>query len=318
MVRHINRKNICKPKINNIEYEICKEFILNGFSYKEYCNQIKKKQQNKKSTFSQHKNNIESTFSQHLVNIESTFSQHKNNTKSTKGEYICVYCKSVLSYKQSYYRHLKSCKEKQKDDTVRESMEELVSLLNEKDKQLKEKDKEHKIEVEELIKKAGISTINNNNITNNIQNNIKLLNYKETDISHLTESDYIKCLEHYNFCVPHIIKKIHFNPKKPENHNIYISNLKNNYIMIYMNNKWKVKNRDDTISNVIDDKQVLLEKKIQEWIRNGNKYPKLMKKFNRYIEKREQDDVINAIKEEIKLLLYNSRNMIIENKKLLK
>ena len=207
-------------------------------------------------------------------------------------------------------------------------MEELVKLLNEKDKQLKEelgkkdkqmqeKDKEHKKQIEELIKKAGIPTTNN--ITNNIQNNFKLLNYKETDTSHLTENDYVKCLEHYNFCVPHLIRKIHFNPKKPENHNIYISNLKNSYVMIYINNKWKVKNRDETISRMIDDKQIILEKKIQEWVESGIQYPKVMARFSRYIEKREENDVINAIKEDIKLMLYNNRNMIIENnKKLLK
>ena len=69
---------------------------------------------------------------------------------------------------------------------------------------------------------------------------------------------------------------------------------------------------------MIDDKQVLLEKKIQEWVESGNKYPKLMAKFNRYLEKREQSNVINEIKEDIKLLLYNSRNMIFENNKMLK
>ena len=30
----------------------------------------------------------------------------------------------------------------------------------------------------------------------------------------------MKCLKHANFCIPHLIEKIHFNPKKPENHNI--------------------------------------------------------------------------------------------------
>ena len=217
-------------------------------------------------------------------------------------------------------------------------MEKLVTLLNEKDQQLKKqmlivdnelknredyekrlekKDKDHQDQILELITKAGIVTTNNNNITNYIQNNIELLNYKDTDTSHLTENDYVKCLEHYNFCVPHLIRRIHFNPKKPENHNIYISNLKNSYIMIYMNNKWKVKNREELISRMIDEKQVLFEKKIQEWLESGNKYPKLMAKFSRYIEKREEDNVINAIKEDIKLMLYNNRNMILENKKLL-
>ena len=212
-------------------------------------------------------------------------------------------------------------------------MTELARLLNEKDKQLKDKenelikkDNEHKKQlleeldkrdkqIQELIKKAGLVNMSNSNNTTNIQNNFKLLNYKETDTSHLTENDYVRCLEHYNFCVPHLIRKIHFNPKKPENHNIYISNLKNSYVMIYMNNKWKVKNRDETISRIIDDKQIILEKKIQEWVESGIQYPKVMAKFSRYLEKREENDVINAIKEDIKLMLYNNRNMIIESKK---
>ena len=33
-----------------------------------------------------------------------------------------------------------------------------------------------------------------------------------------------------NFCVKQLIEKVHFNDKKPENKNIYISNIKSNYI----------------------------------------------------------------------------------------
>ena len=306
IVRHINRKNICKPKINNIKFEDCKEYILSGMSYKEYCKEI----MSSKLPQNFHKNNT-------ICHKNNTIC-HKNNTIChKKPTFWCNFCEREFSRKDSLVRHLKTCKEKKKDDTVKESMEELVKLLNDKEKQLKEELDKRDKQIEELIKKAGLSTTNNNtnNITNNIQNNIKLLNYKETDTSHLTENDYVKCLEHYNFCVPHLIRKIHFNPKKPENHNIYISNLKNSYVMIYINNKWKVKNRDETILRMIDDKQVILEKKIQEWVESGIQYPKVMAKFSRYIEKREEDDVINAIKEDIKLMLYNNRNMIIENNK---
>ena len=306
IVRHINRKNICKPKINNIKFEDCKEYILSGMSYKEYCKEI----MSSKLPQNFHKNNT-------ICHKNNTIC-HKNNTIChKKPTFWCNFCEREFSRKDSLVRHLKTCKEKKKDDTVKESMEELVKLLNDKEKQLKEELDKRDKQIEELIKKAGLSTTNNNtnNITNNIQNNIKLLNYKETDTSHLTENDYVKCLEHYNFCVPHLIRKIHFNPKKPENHNIYISNLKNSYVMIYINNKWKVKNRDETILRMIDDKQVILEKKIQEWVESGIQYPKVMAKFSRYIEKREENDVINAIKEDIKLMLYNNRNMIIENNK---
>ena len=35
-----------------------------------------------------------------------------------------------------------------------------------------------------------------------------------------------------------------------------------------------------------------------------------MKKFNRYLEKKEKNQVINKIKEEIKLVLFNNRKVI--------
>ena len=35
-----------------------------------------------------------------------------------------------------------------------------------------------------------------------------------------------------------------------------------------------------------------------------------MKKFNRYLEKKEKDEIINKIKDEIKLLLYNNRKVV--------
>ncbi len=317
IMRHINRKKTCEIINSNINLDDCKDYILSGMSYKDYCEKILYPNYSKNDP-------------NHSIN---------DPNRSKNDPIKCQFCERVYSNKSNLNKHLKICKEKKKDDTVKESMTELARLLNEKEKQLKDNEKEKdrqlakmlsekdKIlaeelkkrdkQIEELIKKAGI--VNTNNITNNIQNNFKLLNYKETDTSHLTENDYVRCLEHYNFCVPHLIRKIHFNPKKPENHNIYISNLKNSYVMIYMNNKWKVKNRDETISRVIDDKQIILEKKIQEWVQSGKQYPKVMAKFSRYIEKREENDVINAIKEDIKLMLYNNRNMIIENnKKLLK
>ena len=46
--------------------------------------------------------------------------------------------------------------------------------------------------------------------------------------------------------------------------------------MVYNNNDWKVKNRDETITDLIDDNQSLLEQKIGEWVASGNKYPDII------------------------------------------
>jgi len=265
--------------------------------------------------------------------IKNDLFEHLNNceeykeylSKKKEGKHECKYCDKTYSRIDSLNRHLKTCKEKQKDEEAKESMNELVNLLNkqnnklkeqlekqnmkfekELDKREKELDKRDK-QIDELIKKAGI---NNSTITNNIQNNIKLLSYKDTDVSSLTDKDILKCLNHSNMCVPHLIKMIHFDPKKPENHNIYISNLKNGYVMAYDGDKWETKNREEVITDIIDDKQGLIEERIENWIEEGKKYPSIMKKFERYLEKKENNSVIDKIKEEIKLMLFNNRNLI--------
>ena len=142
----------------------------------------------------------------------------------------CLYCNRIYKHVQSLNRHLKKCSEKHKSDDANKSMTELVTILNSQisdfKKELEEKNKELKKrdnQIDELIKKAGI---NNSTITQNIQNNIKILAYKDTDVSKLTDKDILKCLNHSNMCVPYLIKMIHLDPEKPENHNIYISNLK--------------------------------------------------------------------------------------------
>jgi len=296
---HINRKNTCEPKLNNLSLDVCKDKILQGLSCDSYMDCLKKSEKNTKNTL--------------------------NNTKSE--EFKCKYCEKIYSRIDSLNRHLKICKEKKKDDEVKQSMSELVKLLNKKleekdkqlerqnkkfDKELQKRDKELEKQlsikdkhIEELIKKAGI-----NNNTINVQNNIKLLSYSNTDRSHLTDKDILKCLKHSNFCIPHLIEKVHFDVNKPENHNLYISNLKNKYVMMYDGNKWECKDRDEQINNLIDDNEGIIEYKLEEWIENGGKYPEMMRKFNRYIEKKDNDKVINKIKDEIKLLLYNNRNIV--------
>ena len=289
-INHLKRKNICENinNVSNLNEEYIKYNIIDKLS---------------KTTKKPQKN---TSLPQKNTNLE------------------CKFCEKTFSRIDSLSRHLKKCKEKEKDDNDKQDLLNLVNLLNkqieehriekeeykkEKEEYKKELEKRNK-QIDELIKKTGVNIGTQNN---NIQNNIQILAYNNTDVSHLTDSDYLKCLKHSNFCIPHLIKEIHFNPKKPENHNIYISNLKNNYAMVYDGNKWNIKDRDESIQNLIDDKEIIIEQKLEEWIENGNKYPTIMKKFTRYIDKKENDTVLNKIKSEIKLMLFNNRDIILGN-----
>ena len=219
----------------------------------------------------------------------------------------CEYCNN--KYKHNYHlnRHLKSCK-KNKDNELKE---ELFELLLESQKKQQEQYEKRINELHNEISKMANSkekTVNNYNTYNNTQNvqNIQVLAYNKTDISHLKDKDYKKVLKRGNFCVPNLVDAIHYNPNKPENHNIYIPNMKTGYILCWNGKTWDIRNREDIIDDIYDEKSNLLIDKLDEWEEIGYKLdPVIMTKFRRFLSKMENDVVKNKVKEELRFLLYN-------------
>ena len=258
-------------------------------------------QKHKKYKKSHQKVIKKSPFSHHLVT---------NFNEPISPSFQCQYCSKVFKYKQGMYRHIKYTCKKNKD----EDLQEFTRLLNEKDLQLERTQKQidtMQKQIDKLTNKLQIQNIVHGNITNNQQNNIyniQLLNHKDTDYSHLTSKDYIRCIKDCNHCVKTLIEKVHFNNKKPENMNIYISNIKGNYAMIYSDNQWKLTNKKDQIDDLYDYNEVILENWYDDY---KETYPEIIKSFQRYLSHRDEDSTtINYVKEKILLMLYNNRNMI--------
>ena len=265
-----------------------------------------------KSNYSNHlKTNKHISKSHPKVNIESTQSQPIVIPESTS-LFACKYCEQKFKFKQSMYRHIKySCTKNKTEDLT-----ELVRLLNlqlEQQKtefqyqiqsQTKQIDTQSK-QIEKLMEKLEINNTYNTNSNNTINvTNINLLNYKDTDTSHLTNNDYKKCLEQASRCVLKLIEKVHFNPEKPENMNVYISNMKDKYMMMYQDNKWTLTNKDE-LNTVYNHKEDLIE----EWF-NINKDPEMEKFFNRYVELKDDKITMETVQEEYKLLMFNNRDLI--------
>jgi hypothetical protein len=189
----------------------------------------------------------------------------------------------------------------------------LVRLLNNqienqtKKFELQRKDLQTQIQNQskQIEKLMGKLEINGSFNTTNIQNNIQLLAYKDTDISHLTEKDYSQCIKRVNYCVMKLIEKIHFNPNKPENMNIYISNMKDKYLMVYDGVNWNLANKRDELDKLYEEKEILLE----EWLEQ-NEDLEMKDKFLKYLNNKETDECINRIKDEIKLMMYNKKQTI--------
>ena len=225
--------------------------------------------------------------------------------------YECKYCTKIFKHQSSLCKHIKYTCKKNKD----EDFQELARLLNEKDKQLALKDKQmdNKMEImqkqiDKLTNKLQIQNINQG-IIQNVNNviNIQVLNHQDTDYSHLTPKDYITCIKDCNKCVKTLIEKVHFNANKPENMNIYISSIKGNYVMVYKDNSWQIQNKKDQVDELYSYNEFVLEAWYDEY---KEKYPDIIASFQRYLQNRDENEMLNNIKEEILVMLYNKRKMI--------
>ena len=240
----------------------------------------------------------------HLTNLEvaklnqklAKVSQKVDKSSQNRAlHFTCEYCDQSYKHKSSLAKHIKYTCTKSKD----EDLKELVRLLN---NQLQTQSTQLQTQAKQIDKLMGKLEINGSFNTTNIQNNhIQLLAYKDTDISHLTKRDYESCIRKVNYCVMKLIEKIHFNPEKPENMNIYISNMKDKYLMVYDGINWNLANKREEIDKLYEEKEVILE----EWLETSSN--EMKDKFIKYLDNKEDDVTLNMIKDDLKLMMYNKK-----------
>ena len=255
----------------------------------------------------EYKTNLTANFKKHLMSKKHIqVSQKFLKVSAVLGilspkAHVCKYCEKEYKHRSSLSNHIKYSCNKNTD----EDLKELVRLLNQR---IETQDKQIETQNKKIEKLMGKLEINSSFNTTNIQNNFTLLAYRETDLSHLTDDDYRFCIKKVNHCVKNMIEKVHFNPLKPENRNIYISNMKDKYIMIYDGNNWNLANKKDELDRLYEEKEMMLE----EWL-DSNPDPILKEKFIKYLNNKDDDECLNRIKEDIKLMLYNKGELTCPN-----
>ena len=197
--------------------------------------------------------------------------------------YKCKFCKQFYSKNSNLHRHMKKCiKNETVSLTIDESndnetkLSEYIKVIEKENKLIKreKKDmqKENKLikkekkamgkenelikkekkamgkEIEKLIDKVGNVTTNNNML----QQNIIINNYGNENLDYLTEGYLTSLLKIPCGSVLTLLKDIHFNANHPENHNVKIPNRKEKFAIVYMNGEWKLRNKKDVISNMVD------------------------------------------------------------------
>lgn len=302
--RHLNRKNPCSPIIEDNACPYC---------HKEYTNKY--------------------TLKRHI-----TYYCTRNDNRiipETKNEiYPCEYCGKEFTTKFNLNRHvLRNCKMKRNNVLH-------VNNIIDKNKQLEYENNKLKDELDKMKRQLNTSNItnNNNNInnstndnstnnninnstTNNTTNNntvINIIAHGKEDIYSLKIREMLEILDRGYNSVTELISRLNFNPDRPEYHNVYKPNLRDNYIIVYDGNDWVVKNQDEVLNDMIDNKTADLELRLEELrevvkkkenIKILDKFEKTGKRLHKAPHKRQE------VKNDIKLMVYNKKDTTKETRK---
>lgn len=178
--------------------------------------------------------------------------KHENNGKCsfTTHPFMCHKCKKVCSSKYAKSRHVKKC-----DGTGNEealiSLDENV-LPNNQGTQLPSSNSAPSQITQQNVQNGNI--INNNNyiIVNN-NNNIHVNALGTEDLTDILNPDYLgeRVYEINGKGIYQMIKDVHFNETKPENHNIRIHSRKRKQLKVCQDDGWHIQHNNDILTMLI-------------------------------------------------------------------
>jgi hypothetical protein len=224
------------------------------------------------------------------------------DSKKSLDSYNCEYCNKQFKTPQSKYQHKKKCNKKNEVDEINQLRNEIASMKSEMDKM---KHQSHSI------------TVNNNtfNIQNNVQNNtITLENFGKENVEFLADSFIRRCLFKAFDGVGDLTRKIHFNPEKPEYHNVTTTNKKDGFLEVFKNGKWIYDDKNKVLDALIKQSFDIISSHYDQFDDEikAELSPTNFKRVDRFVESvLNQDKTIqNSLRKCLYLLILNNRHMV--------
>ena len=320
---HLNRKFICEPKKSNITIKEIYEKFFN--------NESEKQNNDVYISYTSGNQNVytPSSFGIQNVYIPSSF-QEKDDKNLINNDSICKYCAKKLASRQSRWRHEKTCKIKKEQDELKDKVEEQGKII---EKLLEEKKTTGKYS--NLLLENKNQSLEDNKTS---QSEFKVNPFSKTDRSHLKDSDYLMAIKKGNLGLAHIIQKLHFNEDKPENHNICMTNMKNNLVKVLTEEGWEYQLGNEVVNFLVEDNANIIEDKIAEWqyIESDTeedldqpkkkkepkhkygkkKYKTILEKFPRLLDRLSKSGYVQKlVHDQVKLVLYNKRRFALDAEK---
>jgi hypothetical protein len=109
------------------------------------------------------------------------------------------------------------------------------------------------------------------------------------------------------------IEIIHFNPKYPEYHNIFIPKINERYGMKYIDGDWTLIEKNELVDDVYEDKKEYVVENLDDFIEHLDENKK--RSLNRWLDTEDDNESVKNTKEDIKKLLYENRKMAMDRKK---
>jgi hypothetical protein len=249
-----------------------------------------------------------------IFTTKQSLEYHKRNNACKDPKYECKYCSSSYTTQTSMYRHMRAyCKVKKIADQEKDKIYESL-IRSEENKRLTKIEQENVIlrqkleKMEKNIKEIKNVTVNNRCNINNGTMNFVLVGYGKEDMNNLNIDDIFKVMSQ-GFNSPLTLTEImHFNPKYPEYHNVYVTNMKGKYAMMYDGSKWSLTFKDELINRIYNDKRNFIEENLDEFLESLR--PSQKKALERWLDIDDEDDErIRSIKDKMKLMLYNMRHL---------
>ena len=209
----------------------------------------------------------------------------------------CDFCNATFKHKSGKYRHQNiNCKAKKSQ----------IAIIEQMRTEMREQEERHSEQMKELMRITEIALSKpsggNRNCNNTTNNNIIIHAYGKEDISFLKDNDFLQMLNSSGTSVQTLVKKIHFNEEHPENKNVKITNKKQPYAKVYNGDKWLLKDKKETISDLVEDKMNLLDSKFDVLQDEMTPF-----KQERHIDFHENttDEMLDDIKKEVELCVMN-------------
>lgn len=94
-------------------------------------------------------------------------------------------------------------------------------------------------------------TQNTNTINNNSVNiHLGVCPFGRENWDYLSKDEVLPIMKRVNDCVPEMIKRLHYDERHPENHNMFIPNKRMNQVKVFNGSTWETKEKNVTIEEL--------------------------------------------------------------------